>query len=527
MLIDDIIINLLIILFLYLVIFVIYYAVSVFLSTKKNQIGIEKKYLAQDLPGNLIVIVYALEGENSVVELANMLKNQRYPKDNYQVHVLFDNVTSETPDLVANLGGIKVWRINKGTVMGKDEALSWLLERLISFRNVNAFVFLDANRKVSETFLSSVNTALFSNDIIVPATEYIVEKGNIIAAVKNQAIKYINRVFNTSRAILKLINPIDSGAVAIKQEVLELIRCVDFKDSKTEYMYTIFLASKGYTPVFAPDVKSKINFEDEKHLTFKDKCTVIKYGFSKLFESNGKVFEFLLTFLKPALMLIILLYIGFFAFLYNFEVKNMFFYDIKYIMFSALALIVIFLISLITSADAKINPALLVMNPIYSILEKIFPSKKKETKEKTNEQEENHIARGNGVPVQVTDGQNILNCTIELKNTGSGMKAVFRYKAKTLESETYPSAKQAIGEISSKIYETGLKLQVCSVCAHFGFKPDSDGKSQKGLCSQKDKMTGDISPETSLLDTCEHFNLLSELNNVVEFPQNNDNNNEN
>lgn len=154
---------------------------------KKHRIGLEHKYLAKDLPGNIIVIVYAKTGDSGVLELVKMLKEQNYPKENYQVHVLFDNSTDGYSDIIEHSGAVKVWRINSGRVMGKDSALSWLLERLISFRNVNAFVFLDANRKIEPDFLKNINTALFSSDIVVPATEYITLPGDVIAAVKNHA----------------------------------------------------------------------------------------------------------------------------------------------------------------------------------------------------------------------------------------------------------------------------------------------------------------------------------------------------
>ena len=103
---------------------------------------------------------------------------------------------------------MKVWRISNGNTMGKDAAVSWLLTRLISFRNVHAFVFLDANRSIDDNFLSNINTALFTGDVIVGATEYNTPDNDVIALVKNAAKKYVNRIFNTSRTILNLITPI-------------------------------------------------------------------------------------------------------------------------------------------------------------------------------------------------------------------------------------------------------------------------------------------------------------------------------
>ena len=137
---DDVVIDILLIIFLYLIAYAIYFAFNVYTSTKKKQIGIEQKYYAQDLTGNLMVIVYKDNSNSNIISLVKSLKAQKYPKDNYQVHVIFDNCNdNKESDEVEELGGVKVWRISNGNTMGKDAAVSWLLTRLISFRNVIKF----------------------------------------------------------------------------------------------------------------------------------------------------------------------------------------------------------------------------------------------------------------------------------------------------------------------------------------------------------------------------------------------------
>jgi hypothetical protein len=484
---------------------------------KKKQLGIEQKYLAEDLPGNLIVIIYSKKGQQNVVDLVNMLKNQKYPKENYQIHVIFDNVLNEYPDIVEKLGNVKVWRINKGVTMGKDNALSWLLERLISFRNVNAFVFLDSDRIIKDDFLSNINIALFSNDIIIPAKEYFVSKGDIVSAVQNLGLKYYNRIFNSARAVLKLICPIDSGAVAIKQEVLEKMQCVDFKDKRNEYMYSLFLASKGFIPVFAPDVRTKIYFGSENHLSLSDKFSIFKYGCSKLLSGNLKILEFLTGFFRFPVLMVLFLYLAFYMFLYNFEVKNMFFYDVFFLNCSLWTLIIFFICSLVVCSDEKINPFLLILFPIYKVLDILFPIRNTNQQQEKEHFDNPEILMGTGEDVFVSDGQNVLKCSIEIKNTGEGKRVFFRYKEKIMQSEVYESAKLAIEEISTKLLEKGLKLQICATCAHFGFKPNTDVSVQTGLCSQKDNMTGDIRPQKNILESCPHFILMNEINNVVDI----------
>ena len=91
MFIDDIVIDILLIIFLYLIAYTIYFAYIVFTSTKKKQIGIEQKYYAADLTSNLMIIVYKDNSDSDILSLAKSLNSQKYPRNNYQVHVIFDN----------------------------------------------------------------------------------------------------------------------------------------------------------------------------------------------------------------------------------------------------------------------------------------------------------------------------------------------------------------------------------------------------------------------------------------------------
>ncbi|MGN0014653.1 MAG: glycosyltransferase family 2 protein [Candidatus Gastranaerophilaceae bacterium] len=515
MIFDDFIINILVILFIYLILYIIYFAFNIFICTKKHKIGLEHKYLAQDLPGNLIVIVYAKQGDSGVLKLVQMLKRQNYPKENYQVHVLFDNCTDNYPDILEKEGAVKVWRINKGSAMGKDDAIGWILERLISFRNVNAFIFLDAERQIAPDFLKNVNSALFSSDVVVPSVEYIIAQGDVVSAIMNHAKKYVNRIFNTSRTILNLMSPINSGAVAIKQEVLEELKCVDFHDRESEYKYSIFLACNGYTPLFAPDVKSYAYYGEQEELSVKQKLSVTKYLLSKVFSGNFKLLEIPLSFCKPSSSTIIFLYVLFFVFLYNFEVKNFLFQDIRFVSVAAGITFVMFLISLVVASEEKINPIFLALTPIYHFLGKLFTPKAIKYEDYEENQNENIPPLANATEVSVSDGENILKCLIEIKNTGDGYQVIFRYKSKMLMSETYETPKQALDEIQNKLSQNDLKINICAECSHFGLKPNAS--VQTGLCSHSEKMTGDIQPETTLLDSCKYFQCISDLDNVVEF----------
>ena len=513
MLFDDVVINILLIIFLYLIIYTVYFGFMIYFASKKSQIGLEQKYYASDLTGNLIVIVYKDNSEQDVVSLVKSLKAQKYPKDNYQIHVIFDNCAeNKESDETEELGDVKVWRISNGTSMGKDAAVSWLLTRLVSFRNVNAFVFLDANRSIDDNFLMAVNTSLFSNDVVVGATEYNVPKNDIFALIKNYTKKYQNRIFYTARTVSNLITPVNSGVTAIKQDVLETLKKVNFKDKRNEYEYSLSLTMSGFTPTFAPDVKTRINYNEDDYLSLKDKIKILKYAFQNLHRANIKVFEFLISMFLPSSLVILILFGGIFAFLYNFEVKNYFFYDLTYVLFVSAVLALLYIKSLFVSSDEKINPFFLFISPLFSLINILLRLDRKKTTVK-------NFVKSGGIeyPVDIYDKDNTLKCRFEIINTENGVKVLLRYKENTMESSVLPTTQKAINEIAKKLRESGLTMKICSDCAHFGFKPNSGNNPLKGLCSNKERMTGDIQVETMVMDSCEHFKPLSSLNNVVNI----------
>ena len=68
------------------------------------------------------------------------------------------------------IGGAEIFRVGDSYTVGKDESISMLLDRLIAFKNINAYVFLGANRAIDTNFLSSVNQGLMSHDVLVGST---------------------------------------------------------------------------------------------------------------------------------------------------------------------------------------------------------------------------------------------------------------------------------------------------------------------------------------------------------------------
>ena len=61
-----------------------------------------------------------------------------------------------------------------GTV-GKDQAVSMLIERLSKDQTIDSYVFIDADRSIPSNFLTTVNSALINNSALSGETLIITD----------------------------------------------------------------------------------------------------------------------------------------------------------------------------------------------------------------------------------------------------------------------------------------------------------------------------------------------------------------
>ena len=272
-------------------------------AQKLKSYQLEQKYFNHPYFNQLSVVIYAHNDEKKVVSLLEKLNKQTYSKSNYQVHIILDNCEDNSSNMLEFVGGAKIWRVGENETLGKDAALSWVLERLISFQNVNAYVFLDVNKSIDENFLSNINSALFSGDVLVGATELISENNTLLTNIKKTYSKFYNRIILTGRRFLfgGLATTINSDITIMKQEVLEKVKCIDFKDVNSELKYTTLLVKNRIIPKFAPNV---VVYEDAQSYEFKKpslqrRLSLFAHCLSLLFTTNLKFIEHIFYQLRP------------------------------------------------------------------------------------------------------------------------------------------------------------------------------------------------------------------------------------
>lgn len=513
----DILINTLLLLFIYVAAYIIYFALCVLFSTKVNKFIDRQQYNQNKALHNIVLIIYARNDEATIVPLLESLNKQNYPKENCQTHIILDNCTDNSSNILEFIGGAKIWRVGDSAPVGKDEAVSWLLERLMSFQNVHAFAFLNANRYVDQNFLATVNEGLHNEQIIVGSTDYVVKTktpGSLIKSIYNE---YLNRILNTGRSLMGLACVVDSDCFIIKQEVLEKIKCVDFKDLNSELKYSTLLVRNKFIPKYLPTVRTFTSIDNYKSRkpSVSFKLSLCWHCLSLMFKSNLKFAEFILNIMAPNFWMLFLIFVSILIFTYNYY----FMVDYSIVFGLGLILAAAFIASVFTAKLKKEEVPYLFAYPFYSLVKILLhiPLVRSFVNLfcKTDDIEE--VKEMTTVDVCVTDGQNDLKCKLDLISESGLVKAVFRFKKKKYSSGSHIRMVDAIKDISDKLNDHGFRIKICQSCGYFNLKLDGSTNMVKGYCSRMVVQQLCESPmDTILWNSCEYF-LPQEVNKIIDI----------
>lgn len=127
-----------------------------------------------------VICVPAHDEESVVGDTVRALVQQRYPTSMYEVHVVADNCTDETPSLAAAAGATVHIRHDTQNP-GKGAALNWLRDQL-AHAEFDALVIVDADTVADPEMLSALDRA-FSEGAVAVQGYYGVKSPGSSAAV--------------------------------------------------------------------------------------------------------------------------------------------------------------------------------------------------------------------------------------------------------------------------------------------------------------------------------------------------------
>jgi cellulose synthase/poly-beta-1,6-N-acetylglucosamine synthase-like glycosyltransferase len=475
---------------------------------------------------NLTVIIYSHNNSLKVKELIETLHYQDYEKSKYTLNVLLDNCNDENIKLLEILGKAKLWRINTDIKpIGKFKALSWLFERILACENTNAFVFINADHKIQNDFLTKVNAALFYNPVIVGET--IKKNTGFYNRIFNFKNKIKNFVFKHGRFYCDLGNVIQSDVLAISQEVLEKIKFKKSDYGFEEYEYSVKLKRKDVPVYYSSEVsviksgteslrslaikdyqeryKSLITFKNNYYLLFKNTTLATKEMVLSLVYPSNTMFVF-------AVIALMIINAAFKTTYFSYTVDFNFLMWLIILKFAANINAMLVCKCDITDWQTAIN-LLFISAPLYvkslmlGILKDItlkLPKIKRKNIEAVPLNFEKHL-----VDATITNGKQELPCTLEIIKTDEYSQAIFKFREKKLSSTKQPRINYAIEEIIQKLREHGFAIKICANCGYFYMTESTAAHScgEKGFCLQNNFKNGSKDKEyVCAYDGC--FNII-------------------
>ena len=506
-----------------LYIYIALYSVYFFTLAVKNQndrkFRIQQKYSNLNCKNNLCVIVYSHNNEVSLEHLIKQLKIQDYPLESFSAYVILDNCSDNSEKLFMNDDFVQAINIKDQGTIGKDQAISILLEKLSTIHNCNAYVFLDANRYIESDFLSSVNSALENSPVISGSTVLVGEKLNLRQNIKITFHKYYTNFLQKSRSLLGLATTIDSDILIMRQDLMEKIGCIDFQNINSELKYSLLLSKIGFKCTFNPNVKTYINVDefDLRIPSLSARLALFKSCFTQIWTKNFVFNEHVLSLLTPNVLLLVFGYI----YLLKYSYKYYFIVDFSVVLISFVLMILGFSISLLNSKLQSKEFIYLFLYPIYSLghIFKNFPLCKKIKNKIVGKKDFVSINEKLTLDVTVTDGKNNIPCKLELISDSGLARVKFMFKKKTFTTSTHLRMVDAITELIKKLTDYGFVLKICQCCANF--TPNIDGSTNmiKGFCDHEFTNSQSSTIPTLLWNSCRGFNQNKRASFVDEIFQ--------
>ena len=482
------------IIYIYLGIFSIYFFILGLRSLNDRKLAKYMKYASVIDKSKLCVILHSHNNYEQLKNILFLLDGQNYPKDKFVIQVILDNCNDHSEELIEKYDNVKLLNLNDGVTVGKDQAVSILLESLRQNDTIDSYVFLDLNRFIENDFLDNVNLALSVSPVVTGKT-IVIENDNLSFSekIKISYIKYHNNFIRKARTLLGLSDRIDGSILCIKKDFVEKVDALDLKDINTELKYSLLISSLGYPCLYMPFVKTYVkSFDmDINRPSLGYRISLFRQCLTKLFTFNLSFIEHICSMICPSGLVAIILSMSYlllsakFYFLFSFIV-----------VFTLFSLLILgFAISLLKSELYAKDFMYLAVYPLYSILHILdnLPPYRFIKKYFFNKENTGKNIQKYSVKVIATNGKANIPCKLDLISENGMARVVFSFKKKKFKSSRQIRMVEALNELTSKLNDYGFNLKICYCCEYFSSLVDGSTNMIKGQCSYdfKDKGTND------------------------------------
>lgn len=509
------------ILYIYVAVYSFYFLALAIRNLNDKPFKIEKRYASHEEKDNLAIVIYARNNKITLENLVKELKMQDYPVNNFRVFVILDNCTDGSEQFIQDQPFINLINIKDVGTVGKDQAVSMLLERLSKDETIDAYVFIDADRSIPANFLTTINSALVNNGVLCGETLILTDNLGFVDKIKSAYQKYHMNFIRKARSLFGLASRADSGIFIIKKEIVDEIGEVDFKDVNTELKYSLLLSKIKCPCIYNPNIQTYVDTAsyEFKRPRFSIRLELFKNCFSQIWAKNFVFAEHTFSLLNPNIWAIVLIY----AVIMKHSYRYYFFMDFKIVLLTFLMLVSAFGISLINSKLRFREIMLLCLYPIYSlchIIKNLPPVRY--TKRKFEERE---CANTDTEKLEVetfvmNSAGRELPCKLEFISESGFAKIKFIYKNRKFVTSRHLRMIDALQELRRKLNEYGMILKLCSCCKHFTSENDGSTNMLKGFCTSDYPSPSLKEPRATLIwNSCTDFEpaevttILDELSN--------------
>lgn len=183
------------------------------------------------------------------------LQTLSYPSDLYDIHVVSDNSTDRTAEIVRSRG-VQCWERFDETRRSKGHALAWLFERLLYHeRAYDAIVVFDADSRVDASFLRVMDAGLCQGQQVIQSHHVIANPADNWFTAAMYVSFVLDNLRNAGRSNLGFSAKLMGDGMCFAREVLERFPWTTVSLTE-DAEYQALLLLEGIHVAFAPDALS-------------------------------------------------------------------------------------------------------------------------------------------------------------------------------------------------------------------------------------------------------------------------------